>query len=70
MSSAKRRKVDSEVPSGLLGNKEHVAKELAPTSASTSPEPAGEEDPNEKIEEEATKTFKDLVRVSNIKDYK
>lgn len=70
MSSAKRRKVDNKLPSGLLENKKHVAKELAPTSASTSPEPAGEEEPKEKIEEEATKTFKDLVRVSNIKDCK
>ncbi|KAH8743694.1 P-loop containing nucleoside triphosphate hydrolase protein [Hyaloscypha finlandica] len=68
MSSAKRRKVDSEVPSGLLENKEHVTKELAPTSASTSPEPAGEEEPKEKIEEEATKTFKDLGIIDSLCD--
>ncbi|PMD63562.1 DEAD-domain-containing protein [Hyaloscypha bicolor E] len=68
MSSAKRRKVDSEVPSGLLENKKHVAKELAPTSASTSPEPTGEEEPEEKIEEEVTKTFKDLGIIDSLCD--
>jgi hypothetical protein len=62
MSSVKRRKADGDVPSGLLKKKKHAAKEQAPVSASTSPEPAAApEEPQEENVEEATKTFKDLV---------
>ena len=65
MSSVKRRKVDGDTPSGVLNKKKHAVKEPAPISASTSPEPEAPVEPEEEIEEEATKTFKDLVRVSN-----
>jgi hypothetical protein len=65
MSSVKRRKVDDEVPSDLLKSKNHMVNEALPISASTSEGSAGE-DPEDKIEAEATKTFKDLVRVSDI----
>ena len=63
MSSVKRRKVDGDVPSGILKKKKHAIKESSPLSASTSPEPDAPAEPEEKIEEEITKTFKDLVRV-------
>lgn len=67
MSSAKRRKVDGDVPSSLLKKMKHVAKDRSPTgSASTSPEPAGLDQAAEKAEEEVTKTFKDLVRAINL----
>jgi ATP-dependent RNA helicase DDX47/RRP3 len=61
MSSVKRRKVDGDVPSGLLKKRKHAAKEQAPVSASTSPESEAPEEPQEENVEEATKTFKDLV---------
>jgi ATP-dependent RNA helicase DDX47/RRP3 len=61
MSSVKRRKVDGDVPSGMLKKKEHAAKEQALVSASTSPGPEAPEEPQDENVEEATKTFKDLV---------
>jgi len=64
MSSVKRRKVDGDVPSGVLKKKKHATKESSQHSASTSPEPEAPGEPQEEIEAEATKTFKDLVRVS------
>jgi ATP-dependent RNA helicase DDX47/RRP3 len=67
MSSVKRRKVDGDVPSGLLDKKKekHAIKKADPVSASTSPEPDAPGEPEEEIEEEGTKTFKDLVSVSS-----
>jgi len=61
MSSVKRRKVDGDVPSGLLKKKENPAKEQAPASASASSEPAAAPEEQQENVEEATKTFKDLV---------
>ncbi|TVY28120.1 ATP-dependent rRNA helicase [Lachnellula hyalina] len=59
MSSVKRRKVDDDVPSGILKKKKHTAKE--PPQVSTSPEPAVNESPEPEVQEEApTKSFKDL----------
>jgi ATP-dependent RNA helicase DDX47/RRP3 len=66
MSSVKRRKVDGDVPSGLLDKKKkHAIKKAYPVSASTSSEPDAPGEPEKEIEEEGTKTFKDLVRVSS-----
>ena len=72
-SLVKRRKVDSDVPSGLLKKKDRKEKkqkiqEPAPASPSASPEPAVEpaiavEDVAEE-EVEVTKSFKDLVCLS------
>jgi ATP-dependent RNA helicase DDX47/RRP3 len=62
MSSVKRRKVDSDVPSGLL-KKKHVVKEISQASASPSPEPAAGA-PKEHAEKEPVKSFKDLVSVT------
>lgn len=72
MSSVKRRKVDGNVPSGLLKkkSKKHTNGEIAPVSKSASPEPIIEDAPESALElsqpqataeEEPTKTFKDLV---------
>jgi hypothetical protein len=70
MSSIKRRKVDSDVPSDLLkSTKKHkVQGEDPASSASSSPSPplAAADRPEGEAEEETTKTFKDLVRVSSI----
>jgi ATP-dependent RNA helicase DDX47/RRP3 len=69
MSSVKRRKLDGDLPSGLLKKKkkEPVVKEQSPAApASTSPEPAALDQPEEKIDEEVPKTFKDLVRTGTI----
>jgi hypothetical protein len=66
MSSVKRRKIDENVPSGLLGKKKHMVKEPAPASPSTSSESeqlATPTEPTEEVEAEVTKTFKDLVCV-------
>jgi ATP-dependent RNA helicase DDX47/RRP3 len=67
MSSIKRRKVDSDVPSGLLKTtkKHRVQGEDPASSASPSPRPATVDGLGE-ADEETTKTFKDLVRVSSI----
>jgi hypothetical protein len=62
MSSVKRRKVDSEVPSVLL-KKKHAVKEIPQASASSSPEPAASP-PKEQAEKEPVKSFKDLVSVT------
>jgi ATP-dependent RNA helicase DDX47/RRP3 len=60
MFSAKRRKVDSDVPSGLL-KKKHAVNEIPQASAS-SPEPAAGA-PKEQAVKEPVKSFKDLVSV-------
>jgi ATP-dependent RNA helicase DDX47/RRP3 len=71
MSLVKRRKVDTDVPSGLLKkSKKPVVGEAPASAASTSSEADGPEEPDEHIEEEATKTFKDLVSISNIESSK
>ena len=65
MSSVKRRKVDDDVPSGLLKKKtnKHVRKESPQGSAS--PEPILKKAPGPEAQEEApTKTFKDLVCIA------
>lgn len=63
MSSVKRRKIDSDVPSELKKKKHDKVEKAAPVSASSSPEPTAEGlDPKEQDEAEVTKTFKDLVR--------
>jgi ATP-dependent RNA helicase DDX47/RRP3 len=61
MSPVKRRKVDGDVPSGLL-KKKHVVKETSEASASSSPEPASAQ--KEQAEKEPVKSFKDLVSVT------
>jgi ATP-dependent RNA helicase DDX47/RRP3 len=61
MFSAKRRKVDSDVPSGLL-KKKHAVNEIPQASASSSPEPAAGA-PKEQAVKEPVKSFKDLVSV-------
>jgi len=64
MSSVKRRKVDGDVPSGLLKKtKKHATKEESPVAASKSPEPAPAKEPQEGAPEKEVKTFKDLVGV-------
>ncbi|KAN0116914.1 DEAD domain containing protein [Hyaloscypha variabilis] len=70
MSSVKRRKVDGDVPSGLLDKKKekHAIKKADPVSASTSPEPDAPGEPEEEIEEEGTKTFKDLGIIDSLCD--
>jgi hypothetical protein len=69
MSSIKRRKVDSDVPSGLLKTtKKHRVQEEDPaSSASPSPPLVAVDGPGE-AEEETTKTFNDLVRVFSIEE--
>jgi ATP-dependent RNA helicase DDX47/RRP3 len=62
MSSVKRRKVDSDVPSGLL-KKKHAVKDVPQASASSSPEPAAGA-PNSQAGKEPVKSFKDLVSVT------
>jgi ATP-dependent RNA helicase DDX47/RRP3 len=68
MSSIKRRNVDSDVPSGLLKTtKTHrVQGEDSASSGSPSPPPAAADGSEGEAEQETTKTFKDLVRVSSI----
>ncbi|PMD48989.1 DEAD-domain-containing protein [Hyaloscypha variabilis F] len=69
MSSVKRRKVDGDVPSGLLDKKKkHAIKKAYPVSASISPEPDAPGEPEEEIEEEGTKTFKDLGIIDSLCD--
>lgn len=60
MATVKRRKIDNET--SLVAEKKHVAKLAAPTSASSSPEPAVETAPKENANKEPAKTFKDLVK--------
>ncbi|PMD22270.1 DEAD-domain-containing protein [Hyaloscypha hepaticicola] len=69
MSSIKRRKVDSDVPSGLLKTtKKHRVQEEDPaSSASLSPPPAATDGPGE-AEVETTKTFKDLGIIDSLCD--
>jgi hypothetical protein len=64
MSSAKRRKVDTDMPSGLSKGKKNVAKEKSPPLASpeSSPEQAAiAADKSVTEGEEVVKSFKDLV---------
>ena len=74
MSSMKRRKVDEDVPSGLLKKKERKEKKQKvqqpePASSEASPEPAiapvAVEDVPEEEETEVVKSFKDLVCTSS-----
>jgi ATP-dependent RNA helicase DDX47/RRP3 len=60
MSSVKRRKVDNDVPSGLL-RKKHAVKEAPKTSTSSSPEPPTDVATKEQAEKVPVKSFKDLV---------
>jgi ATP-dependent RNA helicase DDX47/RRP3 len=62
MSSVKRRKVDEDVPSGLLKSKKEKASRPASISASSSPEPESTPAVEPTAQEaELTKTFSDLV---------
>ena len=74
MSGIKRRKVDEDVPSGLLKKKERKEKKQKvqqpePASSEASPEPAeatvAVEDVPEEEESEVVKSFKDLVCISS-----
>ena len=63
MSSAKRRKVNEDIPSGLLESKAGKVSKLASTSASSSPElQSTKAAENVAEEDQLTKSFKDLVR--------
>jgi ATP-dependent RNA helicase DDX47/RRP3 len=59
MSSAKRRKVDGDVPSGLKDKK----KEAPVANPAPSSPPREPEEPEQQKEEAAPKSFKDLVRI-------
>lgn len=76
-SSVKRRKVDSDIPSGLSKKKKHAVKDEKPAlpSREATPEPAPaaiepeeEAEPEAEVAEEVTKSFKDLV-CFNISNY-